>query len=197
MWQGGGEPLPAPSQRAGPHSGIPGGGPLPLRQTQRSPEGPRHRHRIPRLSEAPWEVPQLEETPETPPSSRAEGLLFLHGLESNPGSSLQRKRHWGVAPSGGSQEGSRVLQLCPRSGGHPASQCRGPREGHPAPPHPGSRVGGPRSSLLCACVPLPSAPLPNPGRPLWAWGLGSWRRGLRCCWALAPRCAPAAGPRMA
>ena len=29
----------------------------PLRQTQRSPEGPRHLHRIPRLSEAPWEVP--------------------------------------------------------------------------------------------------------------------------------------------
>ena len=28
-----------------------------LRQTQRSPEGPRHLHRIPRLSEAPWEVP--------------------------------------------------------------------------------------------------------------------------------------------
>ena len=27
------------------------------RQTQRSPEGPRHLHRIPRLSEAPWEVP--------------------------------------------------------------------------------------------------------------------------------------------
>ena len=26
-------------------------GPLPLRQTQRSPEGPRHLHRIPRLSE--------------------------------------------------------------------------------------------------------------------------------------------------
>ena len=35
------------------------------------------------------ERPQLEETPETPPSSRAEGLLFLHGLESNPESSLQ------------------------------------------------------------------------------------------------------------
>ena len=30
---------------------------FPLRQTQRSPEGPRHLHRIPRLSEAPWEVP--------------------------------------------------------------------------------------------------------------------------------------------
>ena len=30
---------------------------LPLRQTQRSPEGPRHLHRIPRLSEAPREVP--------------------------------------------------------------------------------------------------------------------------------------------
>ena len=28
-----------------------------LRQTQRSPEGPRHLHRIPRLSEAPWQVP--------------------------------------------------------------------------------------------------------------------------------------------
>ena len=27
------------------------------RQTQRSPEGPRHLHRIPRLSEAPREVP--------------------------------------------------------------------------------------------------------------------------------------------
>ena len=28
-----------------------------LHQPQRSPEGPRHLHRIPRLSEAPWEVP--------------------------------------------------------------------------------------------------------------------------------------------
>ena len=27
-----------------------------MRQTQRSPEGPRHLHRIPRLSEAPWQV---------------------------------------------------------------------------------------------------------------------------------------------
>ena len=27
-----------------------------LRQTPRSPEGPRHLHRFPRLSEAPWEV---------------------------------------------------------------------------------------------------------------------------------------------
>ena len=32
---------------------------------------------------------QPEETHETPPSSRAEGLLFLPGLESNPESSLQ------------------------------------------------------------------------------------------------------------
>ena len=31
--------------------------PLGMRQTQRSPEGPRHLHRIPRLSEAPWQVP--------------------------------------------------------------------------------------------------------------------------------------------
>ena len=28
-----------------------------LEPTERSPEGPRHLHRIPRLSEAPWEVP--------------------------------------------------------------------------------------------------------------------------------------------
>ena len=35
-------------------------------------------------------APQLEETPETPPSSRAEGLLFLHGLESNPENSMDR-----------------------------------------------------------------------------------------------------------
>ena len=32
---------------------------------------------------------QLEKTHVTPPSSRDEGLLFLHGLESNPESSLQ------------------------------------------------------------------------------------------------------------
>ena len=30
----------------------------------------------------------LQQQGETPPSSRAEGHLFLHGLESNPGSSL-------------------------------------------------------------------------------------------------------------
>ena len=38
----------------------------------------------------------LIETPETPPSSRAEGLLFLHGLESNPGSSLQTEEEAGL-----------------------------------------------------------------------------------------------------
>ena len=32
--------------------------------------------------EEPPRAPQLGETPETPPSSRAEGLLFLHGLVS-------------------------------------------------------------------------------------------------------------------
>ena len=31
----------------------------------------------------------LEKTHEMPPSSRDEGLLFLHGLESNPESSIQ------------------------------------------------------------------------------------------------------------
>ena len=34
-------------------------------------------------------APQLEKTHETPPSSRDEGLLFLHGLESNHESSFQ------------------------------------------------------------------------------------------------------------
>ena len=34
-------------------------------------------------------APQLEKTHETPLSSRDVGLLFLHGLESNPESSLQ------------------------------------------------------------------------------------------------------------
>ena len=38
----------------------------------------------------------VHETPETPPSSRAEGLLFLHGLESNPGSSLQTEEEAGL-----------------------------------------------------------------------------------------------------
>ena len=40
--------------------------------------------------------PLLEETPETSPSSPAEGLLFLHGLESNPGSSLQTEEEAGL-----------------------------------------------------------------------------------------------------
>ena len=44
----------------------------------------------------PPRAPQLEETPETPPSSPAEGLLFLHGLESNPGSSLQTEEEAGL-----------------------------------------------------------------------------------------------------
>ena len=44
---------------------------------------------------------QLFATPWTaahqaPPSTRAEGLLFLHGLESNPGSSLQTEEEAGL-----------------------------------------------------------------------------------------------------
>ena len=41
-------------------------------------------------------APQLEETLETPPSLRAEGLLFLHSVESNPGSSLQTEEEAGL-----------------------------------------------------------------------------------------------------
>ena len=56
--------------------------------------------RLPEILVVPREktprMPQLEETPETPPSSRAEGLLFLHGLESNPGSSLQTEEEAGL-----------------------------------------------------------------------------------------------------
>ena len=51
---------------------------------------------IPMFEKVPPRAPQLEETPETPPSSRAEGLLSLHGLESNPGSSLQTEEEAGL-----------------------------------------------------------------------------------------------------
>ena len=50
---------------------------------KRLPETPWYFMRLPTLA------PQLEKTHETPPSSLDEGLLFLHGLESNPESSLQ------------------------------------------------------------------------------------------------------------
>ena len=48
---------------------------LPWRRTRGSPRSSSC------LERKPPRAPQLEETPETPPSSRAEGLLFLHGLE--------------------------------------------------------------------------------------------------------------------
>ena len=41
------------------------------------------------LMSNPTLVPQLEKTHETPPLSRDEGLLLLHGLESNPEYTLQ------------------------------------------------------------------------------------------------------------
>ena len=48
---------------------------------------------------------QLEENPETPPTSRAESLLFVHGLESNPVSSLQTEEESGqLRPLRGLQE---------------------------------------------------------------------------------------------
>ena len=40
----------------------------------------------------------LEKTHEMPPSSPDEGLLFLHGLESNPESSLQTPNTGGLTP---------------------------------------------------------------------------------------------------
>ena len=48
------------------------------------------------LGRKPPRVPQLEETPEMPPSSRAEGLLFLPGLESNHESSLKSEEEAGL-----------------------------------------------------------------------------------------------------
>ena len=39
---------------------------------------------------------QLEETPEMPPSSRGEGLLFLPGLESNHEYSLKSEEEAGL-----------------------------------------------------------------------------------------------------
>ena len=55
---------------------------LPWRRTRGSLSYPSYLMRNPTL------VPQLEKTHETPLSTRDEGLLFLHGLESNPESSL-------------------------------------------------------------------------------------------------------------
>ena len=43
------------------------------------------------LSKLPFQMVSL-----TNASSRAEGLLFLHGLESNPGSSLQTEEEAGL-----------------------------------------------------------------------------------------------------
>ena len=56
---------------------------LPWRHTRGSLSSPSYLVRNPTLA------PQLEKTHETPPSSRDEGLLFLHGLESNLEASLQ------------------------------------------------------------------------------------------------------------
>ena len=42
-----------------------------------------------KLGRKPPRAPQLEETPEKPPSSQGEGLLFLPDPERNPESSLQ------------------------------------------------------------------------------------------------------------
>ena len=53
------------------------------RRTRGSLNSPSYLVRNPTL------VPQLEKTHKIPPSSRDEGHLFLHGLESNPESSLQ------------------------------------------------------------------------------------------------------------
>ena len=39
---------------------------------------------------------QLKETDETPRSSRDEGLIFLHGLETNHESSLQTEEEAGL-----------------------------------------------------------------------------------------------------
>ena len=41
-------------------------------------------------------APQLGKTHETPPSSRDDGLLFLHGLESNHESSLKSEEEAGL-----------------------------------------------------------------------------------------------------
>ena len=43
-----------------------------------------------------WDLRGQHNWEETPPSLRAEGLLFLHGLESNPGSSLQTEEEAGL-----------------------------------------------------------------------------------------------------
>ena len=48
------------------------------------------------LVRKPTLVRQLEETHETPRSSQDEGLIFLHGLETNHESSLQTEEEAGL-----------------------------------------------------------------------------------------------------
>ena len=69
---------------------------------------------------------QLEETHETPQSSRDEGLIFLHGLETNHESSLQTEEQAGLrwGRSGGSNRSLSRLERRAESLSSPRDEIR-------------------------------------------------------------------------
>ena len=108
-------------------------GPIPYHDWRAMTHFPRHAHwnltslapheRLPALPVLPHEnptlAPPLEKTHETPPSSRAEDLLFLHGLESNPGSSGKGQRlhdPWKVKTGFSQAENGRFWRLSAETG---------------------------------------------------------------------------------
>ena len=92
-----------------------------MRQTQRSPEGPRHLHRIPRLSEAPWEVPYTKGHCH-PRASSAKTRGFHTQLDEGPAG--PKRPHLGVCPGPNIPlQGSQGSRGCiPGSPGAGASQ---------------------------------------------------------------------------
>ena len=136
-----------------------------------------------RLSELPL-VPRqkpgtsaaVQKTHETPPSSRDEGLLFLHGLDRNPESSIQTPQEAWLPL--GHTVGSKRYPSRPNvvrghhvlASGFPGlvEAWRVPREGILAWPLPtDGRTEGPRSSVVCSRPPCkPEAELGlEPGSP--------------------------------
>lgn len=74
-----------------------------------------------------------------------------------------------------------------------ASQCRGPREGHPAPTPRKPRRGTQEFSPLCLRA-LAFCALAKPRRPLWAWGLGAGAAGSGAAGPLRPASAGGRAP---
>ena len=134
-----GVPLGGP-RRVGGLLGVAGrlsGTVSPFRAAQRSPEGPRHLHRIPRLSEAPWDgalcsgtvrEPAVQEEIQAATWAALKGETVPDSLPATPKSPLTRRvppratlRLPGTARWAGARDSRSCSHLSPR--GTPA--CRG------------------------------------------------------------------------